>query len=73
MPQAALRELLGIAGLDGEAEIRGADPVLKTPYRVGTAGAASLAATGIAASSCGNCAAAVPSASVWICARLRLR
>jgi crotonobetainyl-CoA:carnitine CoA-transferase CaiB-like acyl-CoA transferase len=49
MPQAALRELLGIAGLDGEAEIRGADPVLKTPYRVGTAGAASLAATGIAA------------------------
>jgi crotonobetainyl-CoA:carnitine CoA-transferase CaiB-like acyl-CoA transferase len=49
MPQAALRELLGIAGLDGEAEIRGADPALKTPYRVGTAGAASLAATGIAA------------------------
>jgi crotonobetainyl-CoA:carnitine CoA-transferase CaiB-like acyl-CoA transferase len=49
MPQAALRELLGIAGLDGEAEIRGADPALKTPYRVGTAGAAALAATGIAA------------------------
>lgn len=49
MPQAALRELLGIAGLDGEAEIRGADPALQTPYRVGTAGAAALAATGIGA------------------------
>lgn len=49
MPQKALRELLGIAGLEGEAEIRGADPALKTPYRVGTAGAASLAAAGIAA------------------------
>ncbi|HEU4644021.1 MAG TPA: CoA transferase [Burkholderiales bacterium] len=48
MPQAALRELLRIAGIGGEAEIRGADPVLKTPYRVGTAGAAALAATGIA-------------------------
>lgn len=49
MPQAALRELLGIAGVQGEAVIRGADPALRTPYRVGTAGAASLAATGIAA------------------------
>ncbi|MDH5579820.1 MAG: CoA transferase [Betaproteobacteria bacterium] len=49
MPQAALRELLGIAGIEGEAQIAGADPVLKTPYRVGTAGAAALAATGIAA------------------------
>ena len=35
MPQAALRELLGIARIEGEAEIAGADPVLKTPYRVG--------------------------------------
>jgi len=49
MPQAALRELLGIAGMEGEAQICGADPALKTPYRVGTAGAAALAATGIAA------------------------
>jgi crotonobetainyl-CoA:carnitine CoA-transferase CaiB-like acyl-CoA transferase len=49
MPQAALRELLGFVGVEGEAQIRGADPALKTPYRVGTAGAASLAATGIAA------------------------
>lgn len=48
MPQAALRELLGIAGVEGEAAIAGADPALKTPYRVGTAGAAALAATGIA-------------------------
>ncbi len=49
MPQAALRELLGLAGIEGAATITGADPVLKTPYRVGTAGAAALAATGIAA------------------------
>ena len=49
MPQAALRELLASAGIDGEAAITGADPVLRTPYRVGTAGAAALAATGIAA------------------------
>ncbi len=49
MPQAALHELLGIAGIEGEAGITGADPVLKTPYRVGAAGAAALAATGIAA------------------------
>jgi crotonobetainyl-CoA:carnitine CoA-transferase CaiB-like acyl-CoA transferase len=49
MPQAALRELLALARLEGEAEISGADPVLRTPYRVGTAGAAALAAVGIAA------------------------
>jgi crotonobetainyl-CoA:carnitine CoA-transferase CaiB-like acyl-CoA transferase len=49
MPQAALRELLRIAGLAGEAAIAGADPVLRTPYRVGSAGAAALAATGIVA------------------------
>jgi crotonobetainyl-CoA:carnitine CoA-transferase CaiB-like acyl-CoA transferase len=49
MPQAALRELLALARLEGEAAIAGADPVLRTPYRVGAAGAASLAATGIAA------------------------
>lgn len=49
MPQVALRELLGLAGIEGEAQVAGADPALKTPYRIGTAGAASLAAVGIAA------------------------
>jgi crotonobetainyl-CoA:carnitine CoA-transferase CaiB-like acyl-CoA transferase len=49
VPQTALRELLALARLEGEAQISGADPVLRTPYRVGTAGAAALAATGIAA------------------------
>jgi len=49
MPQAVLQELLGLARVAGEAEITGADPVLRTPYRVGTAGAAALAAVGIAA------------------------
>ena len=49
MPQAALRELLAIANLAGEADFAGADPVLRTPYRVGAAGAAALGAVGIAA------------------------
>lgn len=49
MAQAALRELLGLAAMEGEADIAGADPVLRTPYRVGAAGAAALAAVGIAA------------------------
>ena len=49
MPQAALRELLALGNLEGEAQFAGADPVLRTPYRVGAAGAAALAATGLAA------------------------
>lgn len=49
MARAALAELLGIARIEGEARIVGADPVLGTPYRVGAAGAAALAATGVAA------------------------
>src|SRR5436309_7693857 len=50
MPDAALRELLAAAQLDaqGEPQITGADPVLPTPYRIGTAGAAALAALGTA-------------------------
>lgn len=54
MPQIALQEILASAGLaqpaQGQLEIAGADPVLQTPYRVGTAGAAALAAIGLAAS-----------------------
>ncbi len=50
----ALNELLDLGGLPrglaGAATITGADPVLPTRYRIGTAGAAVLAATGIAAS-----------------------
>ena len=49
MPQAALRELLALGNLAGEADFAGADPVLRTPYRVATAGAAALAAVGLAA------------------------
>ena len=49
MPQAALRELLALGNLQGEASFSGADPVLRTPYRVGAAGAAALAAAGLAA------------------------
>lgn len=51
MPLQALREILEQAGCPGRpeaVEITGADPVVRTRYRVGTAGAASLAAVGIA-------------------------
>src|SRR3989454_2912698 len=50
MPDAALRELLAAAQIEaqGEPQITGADPVLPTPYRVGPAGAAALAALGTA-------------------------
>ncbi len=49
--RAALGEIHAAAGLDlpGEVEFLGADPVLPIRYRVGTAGAAALAATGLAA------------------------
>src|ERR671936_1409228 len=48
MPEAALRELLDAARFEAEPlpRITGADPVLPTPYRIGTAGAAALAALG---------------------------
>jgi crotonobetainyl-CoA:carnitine CoA-transferase CaiB-like acyl-CoA transferase len=53
MPYGALRELTTIARLAEAAgqtvEISGADPVLPTRYRIGTAVAASLAASGLAA------------------------
>jgi len=56
MPLAALREILSAAGIDAPEmpKITGADPVLPTPYRVGTAGAASLAAFGVAVSRFGE-------------------
>jgi crotonobetainyl-CoA:carnitine CoA-transferase CaiB-like acyl-CoA transferase len=50
MPQSALHELLALGNLAGEVDFAGADPVLRTPYRVGTAGAAALGAVGLAAS-----------------------
>jgi len=54
MPNAALRTILPIAGWsERQAEevafTGGADPVLPTPFRIGTAGAATIAATGLAA------------------------
>jgi len=51
MPDAALAELLAIPGFkaSGQVHIAGADPVLRTRYRIGTAGAAALAACGVAA------------------------
>ena len=51
MIRAALAEIHAAAGLDdpGEVEFSGADPVLPIRYRVGTAGAAALGATGLAA------------------------
>jgi len=53
MPRDALAQILraaGAAGLQAQRpEFRGSDPVFRTRYRVGTAGAASLAALGLAA------------------------
>jgi crotonobetainyl-CoA:carnitine CoA-transferase CaiB-like acyl-CoA transferase len=52
--RAGLRELLALGGLDGaratQVEFSGSDPVFRTPYRVGTAGAAALGAVGLAVS-----------------------
>ena len=55
MPHEALRAILPIAGWsEREAGVvtftGGSDPVLPTPFRIGTAAAATLAATGLAAS-----------------------
>ena len=54
MPMTALHEILQSAGVGppeaGQLEIRGADPVLPLRYRIGTAGAASLGALGLAVS-----------------------
>jgi len=53
VPYTALAQILAAAGVKapqaGEISIPGADPVFKTRYRVGTAGAAALAALGLAA------------------------
>ncbi|HEX9489399.1 MAG TPA: CoA transferase, partial [Stellaceae bacterium] len=50
MTTAALLELLSIAGLDARGiAIAGADPVLPTPFRIGAAGAAAIAAAATAA------------------------
>jgi crotonobetainyl-CoA:carnitine CoA-transferase CaiB-like acyl-CoA transferase len=50
MAQAALSEILAAARFDAPAMagVRGEDPVLPVRYRIGTAGAASLAALGLA-------------------------
>jgi crotonobetainyl-CoA:carnitine CoA-transferase CaiB-like acyl-CoA transferase len=54
VPNDALRTIVSTAGWPAEragaVEITGADPALPTPFRVGTAGAAALAAIGLAAS-----------------------
>src|SRR5258706_3784852 len=55
MAHDALRSILPAAGIPAdrasEVEITpGADPILPTPFRIGTAGAATLAATGLAIS-----------------------
>jgi crotonobetainyl-CoA:carnitine CoA-transferase CaiB-like acyl-CoA transferase len=54
MPHEALRTILPIAGWSGDpaasvAFTGGTDPVLPTPFRIGVAGAATLAAAGLAA------------------------
>ena len=67
MPQAALAELLAAAELRAPQapRITGADPVVATRYRVGTAGAAALAALGVAVSRYGELRG-LPSQSVAV-------
>src|ERR1700744_1338832 len=53
-PQDALRQILPIAGwsrdVSADAQFTGgADPILPTPFRIGVAGAATIAAAGLAA------------------------
>jgi crotonobetainyl-CoA:carnitine CoA-transferase CaiB-like acyl-CoA transferase len=51
VPYRALEQILDAAKVEAgnDVEIRGADPVFRTRYRAGTAGAAALAALGLAA------------------------
>ena len=54
MPKEALRSILPVAGVsaaraDSVTFTGGTDPILPTPFRIGVAGAATLAATGLAA------------------------
>ncbi len=54
MPQDALRSILPAAGISADRAASvditgGTDPILPTPFRIGVAGAATLAATGLAA------------------------
>ncbi|MFY9317835.1 MAG: CoA transferase [Burkholderiales bacterium] len=53
-PRSLLAEWLGAAGLEPalteRVSFEGSDPVFRTPYRVGTAGAVALAAVGVAVS-----------------------
>jgi crotonobetainyl-CoA:carnitine CoA-transferase CaiB-like acyl-CoA transferase len=52
--RAGVGKLLALGGLDegraGQVELSGSDPVFRTPYRVGAAGAAALGAVGLAVS-----------------------
>lgn len=55
MPKAALRSILPVLGLSADSAetvtfTGGTDPVLPTPFRVGVAGSATVAATGLAVS-----------------------
>lgn len=55
MPKAALRSILPVLGLSADSAetvtfTGGTDPVLPTPFRIGVAGSATVAATGIAVS-----------------------
>ena len=64
MPRQALKTILPVAGWSADRAdtvefTGGADPVLPTPFRIGMAGSATLAATGLAAARiCGRCAPA---------------
>ena len=63
---AALRASLGLAAPDpARVEIRGADPILPTRFRVGEAAAAALAACGLAAAEIWELRGGAASACAW--------
>ena len=77
-PQDALRQILPTVGWpsDAAADVAftgGNDPVLPTPFRIGVAGAATVAAAGLAAAVCGSSAPGGASRLPSICARPRRR
>ena len=78
MPKDALRTLLPVAGwstdrADAVAFTGGDDPVLPTPFRIGMAGAATIAATGVAVADLWEMRTGRQQSVPSICARPRRR
>ena len=74
MPHEALRSILPVAGRSADRAhtvtfTGGTDPILPTPFRIGVAGAATLAATGLAAADLWEMRTGRRHLLRWMCAR----